>query len=208
MLGYYNRSVILTYIGLVAAILGCRFALGGRVLGALLCLLASGVCDMFDGTIARATKRSAEAQSFGIQIDSLCDCVSFGILPAVILLSVSAGPAFAAVAALYALAAVIRLGFFNVHEQIRQQTSREDKTGVRGLPVTFAAWVIPSVFVFRPYMGARGFSLMLLAVMLAMAVLFVVDFPVNKPKRKWLLYGAGLLWIALMAALLLFQRQL
>ncbi len=205
MLGYYNRSVILTYIGLLSAIFGCRFAMLDQALAAIFCLLICGVCDMFDGAIARATKRNEEEKVFGIQIDSLCDLVSFGVLPAVILLAVSTGPVYTIVAALFALAAVIRLGFFNVHEQIRQQTSTEDKSGFRGLPVTFAAWVVPSVFAFQPYLGFQWFPPVLMTVMLAMAILFVLDFSLKKPKRKALLYAAALLWVILVALLLFLQ---
>lgn len=205
MLGYYNRSVILTYIGLVSAIVGCRFAILGHDLSSVFCLLLCGVCDLFDGPIARATKRSKEAQVFGIQIDSLCDLVSFGVLPAMILCSVNPSPVYTAVAALFALGAVIRLGFFNVHEQIRQETTSEDKCASRGLPVTFSAWIIPTVFVFQPLLGFKWFPLVLMLVMLAVAILFVLDFKLCKPRLKCILYIAGCLWILAVAVLLFIQ---
>lgn len=208
MLGYYNRSVILTYIGLVSAIVGCRFAILDQQLAAIFCLLLCGVCDLFDGPIARATKRSKEAQVFGIQIDSLCDLVSFGVLPAVILCSVNTSPVHTAVAALFALAAVIRLGYFNVHEQIRQETTSEDKCSSRGLPVTFAAWIIPTVYAFRPILGFKWFPLVLMLVMLAVAILFLLDFKLCKPRRKYLLYIGGCLWIVLLVVLLFLQWYL
>lgn len=205
MLGYYNRSVILTYIGLVSAVVGCRFAMLGQELSAVGCLLACGICDLFDGPIARATKRSKEAQVFGIQIDSLCDLVSFGVLPAIILCGVNSSPVHTAVAALFVLAAVIRLGYFNVHEQIRQETTSEDKSASRGLPVTFSAWIIPAAFALRPLFGFKWFPLFLMLVMLAVAVLFVLDFQIRKPKRKCLLYVAGCLCVVLLAVLLFLQ---
>lgn len=205
MLGYYNRSVILTYIGLISAVVGCRCAFLQQELASILCLLLCGVCDMFDGAIARATKRSEEAKSFGVQIDSLCDLVSFGVLPAMILCSVNSSPVHTAVAALFVLSAVIRLGYFNVHELIRQRTSSADKTGFRGLPVTMAAWIIPSVFLFRPLLGFKWFPTVLLLVMLGIAILFVVDFKLEKPKNKLLIYGAGCLWVLFTAAILILR---
>lgn len=208
MLGYYNHSVVLTYIGLVSAVVGCRAAVLNHELTAVFCLLLCGVCDLFDGPIARATKRSEEAKVFGIQIDSLCDLVSFGVLPAMILLATNISPVHTAVAALFVLATVIRLGFFNVHEQIRQQTSSEDKCASRGLPVTFAAWIIPSVFAFQPCLGFKWFPTVLLAVMLVTAILFVLDFQIRKPKRKCLLYIAGCLWLIAVAVLLFLQWYL
>lgn len=204
MLGYYNRSVILTYIGLISAIVGCGCAMVYNTLAALICLLICGVCDMFDGTIARATKRNEEEKVFGIQIDSLCDLVSFGVLPSILLLSVSISIPAIIIAALFTLAAVIRLAFFNVHEQIRQQASSEDKSGSRGLPVTFSAWLIPSVFLLQP-LSFKWFPVILMAAMLLIAIAFVVDFQLKKPRKKWLLYAAGCLWLIALAVGLYLQ---
>lgn len=39
---------------------------------------------MYDGTIAKMIKRSEDAKKFGIEIDSLCDLVCFGVYPVVI----------------------------------------------------------------------------------------------------------------------------
>lgn len=197
MLGYYNRSVVLTYIGLVSAIVGCRCAMVNETLAALICLLLCGVCDLFDGPIARATKRNEEEQVFGIQIDSLCDLVSFGVLPSMLLLSVSSSLPATIIAALFTLAAVIRLGFFNVHEQLRQQTSQEDKSCSRGLPVTFSAWLIPAVFVLRPY-SLKWFPMILMGAMLLIAIAFVTDFCLQKPKKRFLLYVGGCVFLLIL----------
>ena len=57
---------------------------------AVLCLALSGLCDMFDGKIARRKiDRTDDEKCFGIQIDSLCDMVCFGAFP--ILLAYSLG---------------------------------------------------------------------------------------------------------------------
>ena len=52
LLGYYNYTVILTYIGMLTAFWGITFAIGGRFRAAVICLMAAGFCDMFDGAIA------------------------------------------------------------------------------------------------------------------------------------------------------------
>ena len=46
--------------------------------------MLAGVCDMFDGKIARTMKRTKQEKRFGIQIDSLSDFLCFGVLPAMI----------------------------------------------------------------------------------------------------------------------------
>ena len=73
MLGFYNYTVILTYIGLLVGFGGILSAMGGNTLGAILCLMGSGLCDMFDGKIAATMERTPSEKQFGIQIDSLSD---------------------------------------------------------------------------------------------------------------------------------------
>ena len=82
MIGFYNYTVVLTYIGLASSVLGIFTAFDGKPSMAVICLIISGICDMFDGKIARTMDRTQMEKRFGIQIDSLCDLVSFGILPA------------------------------------------------------------------------------------------------------------------------------
>ena len=85
MLGFYDYTVVLTYISLVISVFGMTRALAGDFKVAILCLALSGLCDMFDGKIARTKKdRTEDEKKFGIQIDSLCDVVCFGVFPALI----------------------------------------------------------------------------------------------------------------------------
>ena len=54
MIGFYNYTVILTYIGLASAITGIYIAMDGRhILFSVIALMIAGLCDMFDGKIAR-----------------------------------------------------------------------------------------------------------------------------------------------------------
>ena len=108
-------------------------------------LMFCGLCDAFDGKVARTKKnRTEQMKQFGIQIDSLSDLVAFGVLPACIGIAMlrnsiefSIFPDFkflhladktvvikvilTIIAVLYALAAMIRLAFFNVLEEERQK---------------------------------------------------------------------------------------
>ena len=78
MLGFYDYTVVLTYISLAVSVFGMTRALEGDFKVAILCLALSGLCDMFDGKIARTKKnRTEDEKKFGIQIDSLCDVVCF-----------------------------------------------------------------------------------------------------------------------------------
>ena len=69
MLGVYDYTVILTYISLMVSIGGMLFSLNGDCRMALVCLAISGLCDMFDGKVARTKKDRTEVEKrFGIQM--------------------------------------------------------------------------------------------------------------------------------------------
>lgn len=85
LIGFYNYTVWLTFIGMLSSVVGMGFAVQGKIIAAVICLMFSGFCDMFDGIVARTKKnRTDEEKRFGIQLDSLSDIVCFGVLPFVI----------------------------------------------------------------------------------------------------------------------------
>lgn len=128
LLGYYDYTVILTYCGMLSGFLGILQAIGGNYWTAAFCLMAAGICDMFDGAVAATKMRDAKEKSFGIQIDSLSDLVSFGILPGIFVYLISGRGIFAGVAAsFFALCALIRLAYFNVLEEERQKQTVEKR---------------------------------------------------------------------------------
>ena len=72
-IGKYNRSVILTYIGVAFAFAGIAFSVAERVAAAMVCLIVSGICDLFDGAIARRCKRDDTEKEFGVQREAMGD---------------------------------------------------------------------------------------------------------------------------------------
>lgn len=56
MLGIYDYTVVLTYVSLMVSIGGMMLSVNGHLNLAVLCLAISGLCDMFDGKIARTKK--------------------------------------------------------------------------------------------------------------------------------------------------------
>lgn len=183
MIGFYNFSVVLTYIGLASAVVGMTQACDGSFKTAIICLMICGLCDMFDGKIARAMKRTEDAQKFGIQIDSLCDLVCFGVFPAMLGYSFGIKGFFGNFCLVcYVLCAVIRLGFFNVMEEKRQSETNELRKEYQGLPVTSAAAIFPLIFLLKDS-GRFSFPLVWEVAMLFIAFLFVLDFKVKKPDK-------------------------
>ena len=123
LIGFYNYTVILTYIGMLIGFMGIMLVLKNNHVWALICLMIAGVCDMFDGTIASTKKdRTKDEKSFGIQIDSLSDLICFGVLPSVWVMSMSDKlGVLSFIPCLFILCGLIRLAYFNVDEANHQR---------------------------------------------------------------------------------------
>lgn len=191
LIGFYDYTVVLTYLSLFSAVFGMERAVHGEFTIAVVCLLISGICDAFDGIVARSKKnRTEDEKNFGIQLDSLCDVVSFGVFPAFLCyhMGVNGIPGRLLVF-LYCLCAVIRLAFFNVLEAKRQKEEGGCNKSYRGLPVTASAIILPIVYLFRFFLSEALFIKLLHVFLGAVAFLFVLDFSVPKPDWKKILFS-------------------
>lgn len=154
----------------------------------------SMICDMLDGQVARFARRTSD---FGAQLDSLCDAISFGVAPAVLMLRavvpellpqpvafLSFERTVWGVAALYVACAVLRLARFNVeHDQDRDDAHLE----FTGLPSPAAAAMIASLVLLAEMLAGKpwvaggvvewSLGLALPLVTLAVALLMVSRVP-------------------------------
>ncbi len=206
MLGFYNYTVILTYVGMLSGFAGVAAALDGRISASLICLIIAGVCDMFDGKIAATRERTRQEKRFGVQIDSLSDLICFGALPAVIVYAGTVGRLRLLPCMLYVLSALIRLAWFNVDEEERQDREGGRRRVYYGLPVTSAAAAIPLVmWLCAGLPGAAKWAAPL--TLLVMAALFLTPVPIRKPafrnRMSALLLCAAASVLAAMAGTLL-----
>lgn len=107
----------ITLMNLLCGSLGVIFTLRGQIQTAFLLMLAASVFDWCDGLAARLLGAYSE---IGKELDSLCDMVSFGLLPA-LMLSVSMGPSgpewLRYIPLFIALMSALRLAKFNVDER-------------------------------------------------------------------------------------------
>ena len=187
MIGFYSYTVVLTYLGLASAAMGMILTFQGFAKYALFCLAFSGLCDMFDGKVARLKKdRTEDEKRFGIQIDSLCDVVCFGAFPMILCYSIGMrGPAGISILVFYLIAGDIRLAFFNVMEEKRQDETDEARKYYQGLPITSIAIILPLFCTLRPLLGHRFLSELHICI-LTVGLLFIINFPLRKPGWKML----------------------
>ena len=175
LIGFYNKSVILTYVGAVAAVAGIALSFLGNVKFAILCLIVCGIADLFDGMAARRCKRTEEEKEFGIQIDSLTDMVSFAIFPVVISFALGNTSWYhILVCSVYVLAAITRLGYFNV-----VTASVDGAKCYVGLPVTFASLIVVLSYVVGRLLNITEH--LVFASLVVMSLLFVLRFKFRKP---------------------------
>lgn len=198
MIGFYDYTVIATYLATALGVSGILLAADGLHLPAVFCLLVAGLLDTFDGRIARTKKNRSEQQKrFGIQIDSLNDLICFGVLPAMICRGAyAASPAylpldqpigrtlpplwFDAVLCFFVLAGLIRLGYFNVSEEERQQDTSGARKYYLGLPITSSTLIIPLLYLLSALLpGVSG--AILTAGLLVTGLLFITPIHVRKP---------------------------
>lgn len=198
LLGVYNYTVILTYIGMLFSFAGIHFVFSNSdrsFVLALLCLMIAGVMDMFDGKVASTKKnRTDDEKLFGIEIDSMADIISYGVFPSLIVYKLAIGDSqypiehpwqargVICICAVYLLCALIRLSYFNVDEMNRQKKTTESRHEYRGLPVTSVAVVLPAVFIITYFAGNARPPIEPAAVLLMfMAFCFIAPFKIPKP---------------------------
>ncbi len=202
LLGFYNYTVVLTYIGMLTGFVGIAYAFEDNLFRAVICLMLAGFCDMFDGAIASTKKdRTEQEKCFGIQIDSLSDLVCFGVLPAAIVYSTSDQNRWVlAIGAMYVLCALIRLAYFNVDEQERQKTSSGSREFYSGLPVTLSALIFPAIYGID-CLTERSMYFSFTVSLFVTSALFLLPFPLKKPKAvgKVLFLTFGLAVVLLLA---------
>jgi len=190
MIGVYDYTVILTYASTLLAAAGLCFAAVGNRTAAVLLLVICGIIDLLDGPVARTKKnRTQDEKSFGIQIDSLNDLVSFGVLPAFI--GFMLRPGFSPekiVFGLFPLCGLIRLAWFNVQEANRQKETDERRKYYQGVPITTSAIVIPVVEIFfRPFLPDLWYYIFTVAVYAVLGFLFISKAKIRKPHKTGLI---------------------
>jgi CDP-diacylglycerol--serine O-phosphatidyltransferase len=171
---------ICSLAGLLCAVLGIYCAILGKFPVAIIIVLWAVLLDWADGIIARQiTGRTDHHRAFGVQLDSLIDIVSFGVFPAIFLLSYGKfSPWFLPGAFLIVTTSVIRLSYFNIFGLI------DDKT-YRGLALDNNVIILAFVFLFEGFLNHTVFSIILYALLMVFLVFNLA--PIRTPKfaGKW-----------------------
>jgi len=133
----------------------------------LLLIFLAALADRFDGMVARKFNIESE---LGKQLDSMCDIISFGVAPALLLYNgilIDFGAPGAAFAVLYIACGALRLARFNISENNGYFT---------GVPITVAGCIATLSFLVSPYLQPIFFIFL----MIILSVLMVSPFKLKK----------------------------
>jgi len=213
MIGFYNYTVVFTYLSVVSACMSIFFSFGGNIKWAILAIVISGFFDMLDGPVARTKKNRSETErKFGIQLDSLSDVIAFGVAPACVIYNIAVYYASSGVAALKIIAAVagaallicaiIRLAFFNVSEEERQAVDGNKlRDSYRGLPVTNVSLVFAIASLSSYFLEGNAFVITMVVITALTAFFYVLDFRMIKLHGKMLIVIGVFGFVALLGVL-------
>ena len=181
-IGKWNKSVILTYIGLAVSIFGILICFNNneKSIGfAMSCLIIAGICDLFDGQLARKCKRTEQEKNFGIELDSLVDAIDFIALPIAIFLRLQMNTWYHyIIMVIFAICGIARLAYFN----IMVEDNNNPVKYYMGLPVTYTALIFPVFYLLKYILPLNIFSIIYTALIGIVAVLNIINIKIIKPK--------------------------
>jgi len=171
---------ICSIFGLMIAVIGIYFAIQGDFQAALIGLLWALLFDWYDGIVARRMKvRTKIQREFGAQLDSMIDIASFGVLPAIILLSYGNYNIWFLPGAFVIIATgTIRLSYFNIYGLIDSKT-------YKGFPLDNNALILAFIFLFEGFFTHSVFSIIIYTLMMILSALNLSSIPNPKLRGKW-----------------------
>ncbi len=162
----YVLPNLLTTTNMFFGFMSIIFAIRGEYSFGSYAIVAAAVFDLLDGRVARLTDTTSQ---FGAEYDSLCDLVSFGMAPALIMYLWALQP-FGRVGWLasfvFVACGALRLARFNVQ-------SAAEGSHFEGLPIPMAAGIVASsVLCFKDLEvdASRNFLLLFMTFMLGITM--------------------------------------
>lgn len=184
-IGIYSIANFITLMGLTSSVIACFLAGIGSFKFALFMLFLACLCDTFDGRVARSNLNRTEKQKFyGIQLDSLCDLVSFGVTPCFIAFSFGfRGVLDIIIYCLFIVCGAIRLAYFNTLANEPSANPKKSK-GFRGVPIPMSCPLMTLLFMLTLFTPANVSVWFFRIGMLALAIGYILNIKIKKPSLK------------------------
>jgi phosphatidylserine synthase len=161
--------------GLACTILAIYFSITGIYYAAMIGMIWAVAFDWADGLVARKMKgRTGSDRMFGAQLDIVIDIVSYGVTPAILILSYGAfDPIFIPIAFIMLAASAIRLSYFSTF-------GLSDESKYTGLALDNNSIALVSIFLLESVLPIETFSVALYASALTLAALNVSQIKTSK----------------------------
>lgn len=186
ILSYVNDVPnLLSLSGLACTVLAIYFSLKGLYAAAMIGMVWAVAFDWADGLVARRFKgRTANDAKFGGQLDVVIDIVSYGVTPAILLLSYgNFEPIYLIGAFIMLAAAAIRLSYFSTYGLTGDKYT--------GLALDVNSLVLVSVFLIEAFVSHETFAIILYIAGVGLAILNVSEIKTPKlsgnPRNVWIL---------------------
>jgi CDP-diacylglycerol--serine O-phosphatidyltransferase len=170
----YALPNLFTAMNFVLGFLSILASTEGRYERAAWAILLASIFDALDGRVARLTNTTSK---FGVEFDSLCDLVSFGIAPAVLMYFAALKPfdrGGIVVAIIFGLCGALRLARFNVMAEVLP------KSYFQGLPIPMASTTVATAFFFSKELNLnveRSYFFLALTAALGLLMVSTFKFP-------------------------------
>ncbi len=170
---------ICSMAGLGCTLLAIYFLITGVYAAAMIGMIWAVAFDWADGLVARRMKgRTGADQRFGGQLDLLIDIVSYGVTPAILILSYADfNPAFLPVALIMLMFGAIRLSYFSTF-------GLSNDAEYTGLAIDNNSILLIFIFMFADYFERPVFAIILALSGLCLAILNVSQIKTPKLSGK------------------------
>lgn len=175
-IGCFNKSVIITYIGVCAITLGSISIIKYDNLKiSIMCLIVAGICDLFDGMVARKCKRTEIEKQFGIELDSLADIVNFGVYPLIIIINMNRFSIILSIVCMtYIVSGINRLAWFNINTNYKE---------FHGIPITSVVLILATDYVISIFFGKELFKILSILSLGILSLLFSLNIKIHKQNK-------------------------
>ena len=183
---------LVTLANLLSGLFGIIFCFNNKLDFACYCIFLAAIFDFADGFVARLFNSSSE---LGKQLDSLCDVVSFGVLPGFIMYATL--EEYKEIAFLIPLFSALRLAKFNIDDR--------QSEGFIGVPTPINAFFVTSLYhIFKNNISSIEVNYTLIFIILVTSILLIVEIPLLSLKfLNWRVSSNGFKYALIVISIIL-----
>ena len=175
-IGQYRFCDLITMCGTLSAVIGIILSILEFEVTPFILLFLCSIFDSIDGLFARKRKNTEFETTYGVELDSLSDMISFGIFPAIIAINTGGFNIMIFIIPIYVLCGLIRLAYFNT----LNITKTNEKGYFRGVPITTIAFIYPLIYLLH-LIDYDVYGIASIITLIMLGILFISNIRVKKP---------------------------